>query len=71
MLSLSVVLAPTLGSAQEQRKRGDDACTGDAARLCKKFFGQGNMVILSCFQQNQTRLSKKCHKFLADIGQLH
>ena len=64
-------LAPVAGHAQDQRGRGNDACTKDAARLCKKFFGQGDFVILSCFQRNASRLSRPCRKFLTDIGQLH
>jgi hypothetical protein len=69
-LSLSV-FAATAVSAQEQRGRGNDACTGDAGRICKKFFGQGDMVILKCFQDNRTKLSGKCRKFLTNIGQLN
>ena len=28
------------------------------------------MVILQCFQQNRTKLSRHCHRFLAEVGQL-
>jgi len=58
-------------SAQEDsRRKGDRACAADASRLCKKFLEQGDMVILQCFQQNRTKLSRHCHRFLAEVGQL-
>jgi hypothetical protein len=72
VLSIGLLCAlGSLGHSQEQRGRGNDACTRDAARLCKKFFGQGDFVILSCFQANARRLSPPCRKFLTNIGQLH
>ena len=62
---------PTPGYAQDDaRKRGDQACRGDATRLCRKVLDQGDMAILACFQQNQTRLSGPCRKFLQEQGQL-
>jgi hypothetical protein len=60
------------GHAQDDvRARGDKACNGDAKKLCSKFFGQGDMVVLQCFQQNKKRLSSSCHKFLVEVGQLN
>lgn len=53
---------------QQHRARGNDACTPDAARLCKQFFGKGDGVILTCFQNNKTKLSAPCRKFLGDLG---
>ena len=75
-LSAALALTVTLGSlapafAQDDvRKRGDKACGGDSRKMCREFFGQ-DMAILGCLQRNKTRLSGSCHKFLADIGQLH
>ena len=72
-LALSVALAGAIPArAQDDvRARGDRACNGDAKRLCSKFFGQGDMVILQCFQEHKTRLSTPCRKFLTEVGQLH
>ncbi len=70
-IGILCVTASATAYAQQQRGRGNDACTKDAARLCKKFFGQGDFVILSCFQRSAKRLSSPCRKFLTDIGQLH
>jgi hypothetical protein len=72
-LSISTLLiASAPGQAQDDmRKRGDRACGGDAKRVCRKFNGQGDMAMLSCFQQNKLRLSRSCSRFLTSIGQLH
>ena len=70
-LSVAILCGSAPGHAQGQRNRGNDACTTDSARLCKKFFGQGDLVILSCFQNNRTKLSGKCRKFLTEVGLLN
>ena len=59
------------GYAQDDvRKRGDKACGGDSRKMCSKFFGQGDMAVLGCLQQNKVRLSGNCRKFLTEIGSL-
>jgi hypothetical protein len=55
----------------DMRKRGDRACKTSSNRLCSKFFGQGDMAILSCLQRNKVRLTGSCRRFLTEIGQLH
>ena len=72
-LALSIALgglAPA-HAQDDMRARGDRACNGDAKRLCSKFFGQGDMVMLQCFQEQKKRLSTPCRKFLTEVGQLH
>jgi hypothetical protein len=71
VLSVAILAASAPSQAQNQRSRGNDACTADSARICKKFFGQGDMVILNCFQNNRTKLSGKCRKFLTSMGLLN
>lgn len=72
VLAIGATLAPAIASAQDgHRRRGNDACTPDAQRLCKKFFGQGDMVILRCFQDSRAHLSSPCRKFLTEVGQLN
>jgi hypothetical protein len=62
----------TPAKAQDDvRRRGDIACKTSSNKLCSKFFGQGDMAILSCLQQNKARLAPSCHKFLTEIGQLN
>ncbi len=71
ILSIAILWASAPGQAQDNRNRGNDACTADSAKLCKKLFGQGDLVILNCFQSNRTRLSGKCRKFLTEVGLLN
>ena len=73
VLAFSLVAGALPASAQQDdmRARGDRACNGDAKKLCSKFFGQGDMVMLQCFQEHKVRLSRSCHKFLTEVGQLH
>jgi hypothetical protein len=71
-VALSLTLVASAGYAQDDmRKRGDKACGGDSRKMCKQFFGQGDMMVLGCLQENKTRLSGGCRKFLTDIGQLN
>ena len=67
----SAATLSTPARAQDDiRKRGDIACKSSSNKLCSKFFGQGDMAILACLQQNKARLAPSCHKFLTEIGQL-
>ena len=71
-LSISTLLIASVPSQaqDDMRARGDRACGRDAKRVCKKFNGQGDMAMLSCFQANKVRLSRPCRAFLTGIGQL-
>jgi hypothetical protein len=68
--TMLVSLSPSQAQ-DDMRKRGDRACKTSSNKLCSKFFGQGDMMILSCLQQNKVRLTGSCRKFLTEIGQLH
>jgi hypothetical protein len=70
--SVGVMLAASSpGYAQDDlKKEGAKACGGDADRLCKHVMGQGEMIMLKCFQNRRTKLSRNCHSFLARVGQL-
>ena len=71
-LTLLSVTVPTPGYAQDDiRARGDRACKSDARRLCKHAFEGGDMAVLGCFQQNRTKLSDSCRRFLVEVGQLN
>lgn len=74
-LALIVVTGSVIpASAQQQdelRRRGDIACKASSNKLCSKFFGQGDMAILACLQQNKAKLATSCRKFLTEIGQLN
>jgi hypothetical protein len=55
---------------QQGGQQGEDACGGDARRLCRPVLGQGNMAVLGCFRTHATRLSRGCRALLVSYGQL-
>jgi hypothetical protein len=71
-VALSLTLIASAGYAQDDvRKRGDKACGSDSRRMCSKMFGQGDMAVLGCLQENKAKLGGPCRKFLTEIGQLY
>jgi hypothetical protein len=69
LLITAVAVMPS--HAQDaMRQKGDAACKGDAVKLCKDVLGQGDMIVLSCFQANKARLSGSCRSFLKSVNQL-
>lgn len=52
------------GTAQEQA-----ACSRDVQKFCRKIMDQGDLVILSCLQQNRPKISKPCNAVLVSHGQ--
>jgi hypothetical protein len=72
LVLLTTAAVSTPSQAQDElRAKGDRACSGDARRLCKNVLGQGDMVVLQCFQEHKARLSGSCRKFLIEVGQLN
>ncbi|RIK96894.1 MAG: hypothetical protein DCC74_09200 [Proteobacteria bacterium] len=71
--ALSLVFVVTAAEAQNQGRSGtkqeQDACTRDVTRYCRKLMDQGDLVILSCLQQNRTKLTKACQQVLVRHGQ--
>ena len=68
--TMLISLSPSQAQ-DDMRNRGDRACKTSSNKLCSKFFGQGDMMILGCLQQNKVRLTGSCRRFLTEIGQLH
>jgi hypothetical protein len=70
LLSLSV---STGAIAQQQQRSGtpeeQKACSRDVQRHCRPLIDQGDLVILSCLQQNRPKLSAACDQVLKDHGQ--
>ena len=66
------LLASTVASnaiAQDNTRAAQErACGRDASRFCKPVIDAGDMVILSCLQQNRSKLSQACQKVLRDNG---
>ena len=64
-LSLSTAAsAQGMGTPQEQA-----ACSRDAQRFCRAVISQGDMAVLSCFQQNRPKISRACDAVLKSHGQ--
>jgi hypothetical protein len=69
LLSTSV---STGAIAQQQRSGTPDeqkACARDVERFCRPVIDQGDLVILSCLQQNRPKLTPACNKVLVSHGQ--
>jgi len=62
---ISLVLMASEASAQQQ---GQDACARDVSRFCRAHMNEGDMVVLSCLQQNRARISKACQAVLTSHG---
>jgi hypothetical protein len=58
------VLMASAASAQQ----GHDACARDVSRFCRAQMNDGDMVVLSCLQQNRARISKACQQVLISHG---
>ena len=70
-LLLAVVassVVATAAVAQQSRADQERACGRDVTRFCKPVMDAGDMVILSCLQQNRTKISPSCQKVLKDNG---
>jgi hypothetical protein len=69
LLSLSV----STGAIAQQQRSGtpeeQKACSRDVQRFCRPVIDQGDLVILSCLQQNRAKLTKACNQVLVDHGQ--
>jgi hypothetical protein len=52
------------GTEEEQK-----ACAKDVSKFCRPLMDQGDLVILSCLQQNRSKLTKACNDVLVSHGQ--
>jgi len=67
LLSLSVsteAMAQVRGTDAEQK-----ACSRDAQKHCRAVLDQGDLVVLSCLQQNRAKISPACDAVLKSHGQ--
>lgn len=73
VLSLLSVTASTAAFAAEGQHSGTEqeqkACARDVQKLCRTLMDQGDLVILSCLQQNRSKISSDCDKVLVSHGQ--
>jgi hypothetical protein len=71
VLLLAVIAGSVATNAFAQdatRASQEKACGKDVSRYCKPVIDAGDMVILSCLQQNRTKISQACQKVLKDNG---
>ncbi len=73
LLSLAVSTGAIPTEVMAQGQRGTDAeqkaCTRDAQRHCRAVLDQGDLVVLSCLQQNRSKISAACDQVLKSHGQ--
>jgi cysteine rich repeat protein len=67
VLVFPLIIVATGALAQSAHEH--DACARDVTRFCRAQMNDGDQVVLSCLQQNRSRLSKACQKVLTDHGQ--
>ncbi len=58
-------MAQQHGGTPEEQK----ACARDVQRFCRPLMNDGDLIILSCLQQNRAKLAPACNKVLVDHGQ--
>jgi hypothetical protein len=71
-LTLLSISASTGAIAQQQRSGTPEeqkACSRDVQRFCRPVIDQGDLVILSCLQQNRPKLTPACNQVLVSHGQ--
>jgi hypothetical protein len=72
-LTLLSISASTGAMAQQQPRSGtpeeQKACNRDVQRFCRPLIDQGDLVILSCLQQNRPKISPACDQVLKSHGQ--
>jgi hypothetical protein len=70
-LALLPLALPTGALAQDQRGTPEEqkACNRDVQHFCRAVIDQGDLVILSCLQQNRAKISRACDAVLKNHGQ--
>ena len=68
--AFALSLLSTAAFAQQGGTEAEKAaCSPDVKKFCTAVIGQGDLVILSCLQQNRDKISKACNQVLVDHGQ--
>ena len=68
LLSLSVcggAIAQQHGGTPEEQK----ACAHDVQKFCRAVMNEPDLAILSCLQQNRSKLTRACDQVLSSHGQ--
>ncbi len=66
---LLALLASSASAQQSGTDAEQKACAPDVKKFCAKVIDQGDLVILSCLQQNRPNISPACNQVLVSHGQ--
>lgn len=55
-------------AAPSGREAEEKACGRDVSRFCKAVINADDLTVLSCLQQNRTKISQACQKVLSANG---
>ena len=73
LLALTLLSVSISTGAMAQGGRGTEAeqkaCSRDAQKHCRAVLDQGDLVVLSCLQQNRSKISPACDAVLKSHGQ--
>jgi Cysteine rich repeat len=74
LLALTLLSLTVSTGAFAQQQRGgtpeeQKACTRDVQRHCRAVIDQGDLVVLSCLQQNRAKIGPACDQVLKSHGQ--
>lgn len=64
-----LVSQPALAQGTSGTPEDRAACEASVKRYCAQAIQGGDMVVLSCLQQNRPRISKACQQVLVKYGQ--
>ena len=70
----AVAISPAMAQQQPQPQRSgtpeeQKACGPDVTKFCRTVMNDGDLVILSCLQQNRPKISRACNQVLVSHGQ--
>ncbi len=73
LIPAMLLMTATTGAFAQAQRSGTEqeqaACSRDVQKFCRKMLDQGDLVILSCLQQNRPKISKACNAVLVSHGQ--
>jgi len=67
-LAMAPLATATLAVAQQSLTHWPRQCRGDIGRVCRAVAKEEDKTILTCLQENETRLSQGCRKLLQSYG---
>ena len=69
ILIFTFLLVSSAANAAGGTPEDERACGKSAQRFCAKVVRSGDMAVLSCLQQNRTRIARSCQQMLKKYNQ--